>query len=224
MKKVSFWLLLGAVLSVVFLSCDKDDVKEDEGLVDDKPSEEVVEPRRLTVTKTRLGNQYTSDDFPSYYNLYEGKAFSDSTMAADFVFLSFNEEVKFVLTRYSEISEENKQLLTNKGKVCADVDRKTEFYKLPKSFRAADFDTLKSVVALEDLIDRSKLSTLPGIMARGYFYSDEYGWTEGTMVGVKDEEGRLGIIKMDDFSKMVTDDGKELVSMRITVKYDKREE
>lgn len=223
MKKVRFWLLVGAVLSVGFLSCDKEDVKEDEGIVDDKPSEEVVEPRKLTVTKTRLGNQYTSD-FASYYNLYEGKAFSDSTMAADFVFLSFNEEVKFVLTRYNEISEENKQILTKKGKECADINRSTEFYILPKSFRTADFDTLKSVVVLENLIDRSKLSTLPVTMARGYFYSDEYGWSEGTMVGVKDEEGRLGIIKMDDFSKTVTDDGKELVSMRITVKYDKREE
>ena len=55
------------------------------------------------------------------------------------------------------------------------------------------------------------------------FYSDEYGWSDGTMVGLKDEEGNVGILKMEDFNTTINEEGIELVSMCITVKYDKPE-
>ena len=222
MKKVNFLFLIGILMSSLLVACDKEDVKEDEGLGDEQTEVEISEPKQLVVTKGMMGNQYNYN-FNTFYNLKEGKTFSDSTMDADFAFLSFNQEVKFILTRSGEILDSTKQTLDKKGKFCSAVSKATNFYKLPKSFRTADFDTLKSVAALESLIEKSKLSTLPVTMAQGYFYSDEYGWSDGTMVGLKDEEGNVGILKMEDFNTTINEEGIELVSMRITVKYDKPE-
>lgn len=222
MKKVNFLFFAGIFLSSLFVACDKDDVKEDEGLGDEQTEVETPEPKQLVVSKGMLGNQYIPG-FNSFYNLNEGKTFSDSTLDADFVFLSFNKEVKFILTRSGEILDSTKQILDKNGKFCSPVSKATNFYKLPKSFRTADFDTLKSVEALETLIEKSKLSTLPTTMAQGYFYSDEFGWSDGTMVGLKDEEGNVGILKMEDFITTINEAGIELVFMRITVKYDKPE-
>jgi hypothetical protein len=205
------------LMGFALISCEKDDEQ------DQLPAPEPVKPRELVETRAWIGNQHlSSNEYPSYYNFQDGKAFSDPDKAADFAFVSYNSVLKMMMVRLDKLTEEQEQDLEKNGKECKQEVRKTEFYIFPKSFKTTDFDTLTSPRALELRLIGAKLSVHPTSLEHGYFVSDEFGWSVGQLIGFKDQEGRAGVIKIEDMRKVEDDlEEKNKYAMRIVVKYDK---
>ena len=74
--------------------------------------------------------------------------------------------------------------------------RVTTFYNLPGTFTSTKFDSLKTVPDLLDVFESAKQIKNLVDKSSDVCFSDSTGWKEGTLIGVKTNEGKCGIIKI----------------------------
>lgn len=74
--------------------------------------------------------------------------------------------------------------------------RITTFYNLPDNFTSSKFDSLKTVPGLQHVFESAKIVRNQLDKSSDIYFSDGSGWSGGTLIGFKTQEGKFGIIKV----------------------------
>ena len=196
-------ILIPALLCLGFFSC-KDDDDEDKNLAEEEKIEEV---KLVQEGEFVLSNQYSTDIYFSAKNMKLGSstdfdfafAYYDTLKAEDATGSVINSSFDY---QSSTTTTFPKYFIA--GGTSVDLDRltssncsrSTTFYTLPDGFTSAKFDTIKTVAGLVSILEESKIVRNTVDKSCDAYFSDGFGWSEGSMVGFKTDEGKYGIIKI----------------------------
>lgn len=196
MKPNAKFIILMSILSIGFFSCkDKEE--------DDEKQEPKQEVKKVLSGEFVLDNQYGTNMF---FSAKEMKISNASNF--DFAFAYYDTmAVTAFRSSFDYTSSTNttypKYYLAGGTSVdlnqLADRDlstRSTSFYILPESFTSAKFDTLKTVPGLLRVFESAKIVRNTVDKSSDAYFSDGFGWSEGTLIGFKTQEGKCGIIKV----------------------------
>ena len=93
--------------------------------------------------------------------------------------------------------------------------RKTTFYDVPYKFTYAHFDTLTTVAGIKEVIALSETVTNNGDMSSDSYFSDAFGWSDGTVIGFKTQEGKCGLIKIIGNPETYDRRGKSYIKIKV---------
>ena len=96
--------------------------------------------------------------------------------------------------------------------------RITTFYNLPDNFTSSKFDSLKTVIGLKHVFEPAKIVRNQVDKSSDIYFSDRNGWSEGTTIGFKTQEGKFGIIKV--ISEPYNYDRHKIGQIEIAVKFE----
>ena len=200
MKLNAKFIILMSILSIVFFSCkDKEE--------DDEKQEPKQEVKKVLSGEFVLDNQYGQDMF---FNAKEMKISTASNF--DFAFAYYDTVRTFDFTEklkssfdYASSTNTTYPKYFLAGGTSVDLNqltavdlsnRSTSFYILPENFTSAKFDTLKTVPGLLQVFESAKIVRNQVDKSSDIYFSDGFGWSEGTLIGFKTQEGKCGIIKV----------------------------
>ena len=89
---------------------------------------------------------------------------------------------------------------------------------MPDDFTSAKFDTLKTVSGLLHVFESAKIVRNQVDKSSDIYFSDGFGWPEGTLIGFKTQEGKCGIIKV--ISDPYNYDRHKIGQIEIAVKFE----
>ncbi len=197
--KTKFFVLM-SVLSIGFFSCkDKEE--------DDEKQEPKQEVKKVLSGEFVLDNQYGTNMF------FSAKDMKNSTESNfDFAFAYYDTVRTLDYTTKLQTSFDYKSSTSTTypkyflaGGTSVDLNqltavdlsnRSTSFYILPENFTSAKFDTLKTVPGLLQVFESAKIVRNQADKSSDIYFSDGFGWSEGTLIGFKTQEGKCGIIKV----------------------------
>lgn len=202
MKTSIKFIVLMSVLCTGLFSC-KDN--EEEGK--DEPKEEKKEVKAVKYGEFVLDNQYGQN---MYFSAKEMKNSTASNFDFAFAYYdtvrSFDQTTK-LQSSFDYASSTNttypKYFLA--GGTSVDLGqlierdlstRSTSFYILSDDFTSAKFDTLKTVSGLLHVFESAKIVRNQVDKSSDIYFSDGFGWSEGTLIGFKTQEQKCGIIKV----------------------------
>ncbi len=203
MKLNAKFIILMSILSIGFFSCK--DKEEEEGK--DEPKQETKELKKVLSGEFVLDNQYGQDMF---FNAKEMKISTASNF--DFAFAYYDTVRTFDFTEklkssfdYASSTNTTYPKYFLAGGTSVDLNqltavdlstRSTSFYILPDDFTSTKFDTLKTVSGLLHVFESAKIVRNQVDKSSDIYFSDGFGWSEGTLIGFKTQEGKCGIIKV----------------------------
>ncbi|MBO7626538.1 MAG: hypothetical protein J6S93_03160 [Paludibacteraceae bacterium] len=203
MKLNAKFIILMSILSIGFFSCK--DKEEEEGK--DEPKQETKELKKVLSGEFVLDNQYGQN---MYFSAKEMKISNASNF--DFAFAYYDtvrtlDHATKLQSSFDYASSTNttypKYFLaggTSVDLIQLIVDdlstRSTSFYILPDDFTSTKFDTLKTVSGLLHVFESAKIVRNQVDKSSDIYFSDGFGWSEGTLIGFKTQEGKCGIIKV----------------------------
>lgn len=215
MKKIFKLLLFLSMCSLAFISCSDDDN-------DDDDKNEViipVAPKKVVENEIILGNQYTTNKPGCFLNVKTQAINTDPTADFDLAFAYYTGSVIKSLYLFAGPTSSALQNEMNKSDVDVSYQckNKTVFYRLPENFTFSKFDTLKTVVGLNAILAKSK-KIYNADNSTDCIYSDEFGWSSGTLYGFQLSTGKYGIFKIDampnEYYKGIA------ATCRLTIKYE----
>lgn len=224
MKLNAKFFILMSVLCTGLFSC-KDN--EEEGK--DEPKEEKKEVKAVKYGEFVLDNQYGQN---MYFSAKEMKNSTASNFDFAFAYYdtvrSFDQTTK-LQSSFDYASSTNttypKYFLA--GGTSVDLGqlierdlstRSTSFYTLPDDFTSAKFDTLKTVPGLLHVFESAKIVRNQVDKSSDIYFSDGFGWSEGTLIGFKTQEQKCGIIKV--ISDPYNYDRHKIGQIEIAVKFE----
>lgn len=203
MKLNAKFIILMSILSIGFFSCK--DKEEEEGK--DEPKQETKELKKVLSGEFVLDNQYGQDMF---FNAKEMKISTASNF--DFAFAYYDTVRTFDFTEklkssfdYASSTNTTYPKYFLAGGTSVDLNqltavdlstRSTSFYILPDDFTSTKFDTLKTVSGLLHVFESAKIVRNQVDKSSDIYFSDGFGWSEGTLIGFKTQDGKCGIIKV----------------------------
>jgi hypothetical protein len=225
MKTSIKFIVLMSVLCTGFFSCK--DNEEEEGK--DEPKQETKELKKVLSGEFVLDNQYGQDMF---FNAKEMKISTASNF--DFAFAYYDTVRTFDFTEklkssfdYASSTNTTYPKYFLAGGTSVDLNqltavdlstRSTSFYILPDDFTSAKFDTLKTVSGLLHVFESAKIVRNQVDKSSDIYFSDGFGWSEGTLIGFKTQEGKCGIIKV--ISDPYNYDRHKIGQIEIAVKFE----
>lgn len=225
MKTSIKFIVLMSVLCTGLFSCK--DNEEEEGK--DEPKEEKKEVKAVKYGEFVLDNQYGQN---MYFSAKEMKNCTASSFDFAFAYYdtvrSFDQTTK-LQSSFDYASSTNttypKYFLA--GGTSVDLNqltavdlstRSTSFYTLPDDFTSAKFDTLKTVSGLLHVFESAKIVRNQVDKSSDIYFSDGFGWSEGTLIGFKTQEKKCGIIKV--ISDPYNYDRHKIGQIEIAVKFE----
>lgn len=224
MKLNAKFFIFMSVLCTGLFSC-KDN--EEEGK--DEPKEEKKEVKTVKYGEFVLDNQYGQN---MYFSAKEMKNSTASNFDFAFAYYdtvrSFDQTTK-LQSSFDYASSTNttypKYFLA--GGTSVDLGqlierdlstRSTSFYILSDDFTSAKFDTLKTVSGLLHVFESAKIVRNQVDKSSDIYFSDGFGWSEGTLIGFKTQEQKCGIIKV--ISDPYNYDRHKIGQIEIAVKFE----
>lgn len=224
MKLNAKFFIFMSVLCTGLFSC-KDN--EEEGK--DEPKEEKKEVKTVKYGEFVLDNQYGQN---MYFSAKEMKNSTASNFDFAFAYYdtvrSFDQTTK-LQSSFDYASSTNttypKYFLA--GGTSVDLGqlierdlstRSTSFYILSDDFTSAKFDTLKTVPGLLHVFESAKIVRNQVDKSSDIYFSDGFGWSEGTLIGFKTQEQKCGIIKV--ISDPYNYDRHKIGQIEIAVKFE----
>lgn len=220
MKTSIKFIVLMSVLCTGLFSC-KDN--EEEGK--DEPKEEKKEVKAVKYGEFVLDNQYGQNMF------FSAKEMKNSTASNfDFAF-AYYDTMSVTAFRssfdYSSSTNTTYPKYYIAGGTSIDLNqlsdrdlstRSTSFYILSDDFTSAKFDTLKTVPGLLHVFGSAKIVRNQVDKSSDIYFSDGFGWSEGTLIGFKTQEQKCGIIKV--ISDPYNYDRHKIGQIEIAVKFE----
>ena len=207
--------MLLSLFTLPLASCDKDEP-------DDKPTEPVELKKVSEIESIILGNQYIANATGCFLNVQEQKvikANDNEDFDIAFAYRDEDEKVLYIFAGPTATPLKNEMKLKD---ITYNCDNETVFYRLPKYFKSAHFDTLATVDGLNALLKESK-KVYNADGSSDCIYSEGYGWLVDDMFGFKLSSGKFGIFRIDDipnttYEKMV--EANSVKNVRLSLKYE----
>lgn len=159
-------------------------------------------PSKVKYGEFVLCNQYGEGSKKRYFDAKEMDVKVNGADMFDFVFEYYERPSKSSSIDSTDFTRSTMPKYFLAGMTAVDLHhwfqrtRTTSFYDLPDNFNAAKFDTIQLSESLVDIISKSKIHRNPVDKTSDSYFSDGFGWDEGTLIGFKSDEGKCGIIKI----------------------------